>query len=563
MKKELISILFTFSTLCAQAQVILPTEWDSYVKSENNHFITDTFRTQTFKENISDNWAYTSEGDASLHSMGLRIQLGTNIHFDKTPLSGYKDVYYKIYYALENLVVGENINMAFLREGKTENVVLCKVNNTISYEDHDIAISRNPEKISFFVLPPASKTKNGVYYLKSIYAFGDIQKHSLFQGDGSWNNSAAWSHLPPARRRDALIKGDVYIDTDVQCNNISIDNGSLQIKKASSLHVNNMYLYNNTMLSSSGDLELKGTLTFTHNFSEKGKWFFISFPFDVYRDGIDAKFILKDDTTNDSGDYLYAQEYDGEKRSSSKGTEQGWSVIPQSAGLDGSPVFEKNKGYLIAIDEQASNKTIFFSSKAGDISSDFGAKGTISIDVPIYNNGDESHNGWVLCGNPLPAPLHISQLNNPMLDGYVYSYDGEKYTAISFNKDYAIPPFSAFFLKAKQSVDINVNSSQITETTRSLPANIPFSFRSGEPKSSNIESSKDELSFFVKDKILYIENSSVNGHVRVFDIKGRIVYSGQISKGGSKTIPLSNFSGIYVLELNNLNCHKTFKFLCK
>ena len=123
----------------------------------------------------------------------------------------------------------------------------------------------------------------------SVFAYGDIPSYSLFSGIGNWNDTTLWSHLPPLRHRNALIKGNVSITTDTYCKDIAIHSGSLEINPGSLFILQNLDLYENkASLHSGGTILLSGRITFHKTFEEPGKWYFISFPFDVYPPGIDS-----------------------------------------------------------------------------------------------------------------------------------------------------------------------------------------------------------------------------------------------------------------------------------
>ena len=151
-------------------------------------------------------------------------------------------------------------------------------------------------------------------------------------------------------------------------------------------------------------------------------------------------FQLGDDKSDTNGNYFYVQTYNGEKRANSQSPSNNWEVIPQTIINTSQPIFKKNKGYLIAIDASADRQNLRFSSKAGDIPIDFGKNGQASIPVSINNQSqNQNHNGWYLCGNPLPAPLSLSQIeSNSALDGYIYIYDGSTYQPYVIGSDFAI-----------------------------------------------------------------------------------------------------------------------------
>ena len=86
----------------------------------------------------------------------------------------------------------------------------------------------------------------------SVFAYGDIPSYSLFSGIGNWNDTTLWSHLPPLRHRNALIKGNVNITTDTYCKDIAIHSGSLEINPGSLFILQNLDLYENKASLHSG-----------------------------------------------------------------------------------------------------------------------------------------------------------------------------------------------------------------------------------------------------------------------------------------------------------------------
>lgn len=209
-----------------------------------------------------------------------------------------------------------------------------------------------------------------------------IPSYSLFTGSSDWNNEDRWSHLPAYRHRNALINGTISVNTNISCKDIFIGDGSIRISPTGNLSANNLTIYSgdnalasSSTLRSSGTINIAGKITVEKTFAQKGKWYFISFPFDVFASGIDPDFQLGDDKSDTNGNYFYVQTYNGEKRANSQSPSNNWEVIPQTIINTSQPIFKKNKGYLIAIDASADRQNLRFSSKAGDIPTDFGKTG--------------------------------------------------------------------------------------------------------------------------------------------------------------------------------------------
>ena len=399
----------------------------------------------------------------------------------------------------------------------------------------------------------------------SVFAYGDIPSYSLFSGIGNWNDTTLWSHLPPLRHRNALIKGNVSITTDTYCKDIAIHSGSLEINPGSLFILQNLDLYENkASLHSGGTILLSGRITFHKTFEEPGKWYFISFPFDVYPPGIDLHFEQKDATPNDGGNYFYVQSYNGDKRASSNQSAGNWEVVPIRP--DNVPLFEKNKGYLIALDEKTTNRTLSFSSRPGDIPENFANIGAIAIPLNSdSSSGNQENHGWYLCGNPFPALLPLTQIEkNKALDGNIYVYDGNGYKTYSLNSNYALPPFAAFFVKASSPTELKISSNSTpTKAINIIPTNFPMSKSITEPhpdkQSTEIKSpNAEDFHFFIKDGQLHLKNIPEAGYIKVFNTMGYCMLQKRIRQG-SQMIPITILSGIYILQIHSANYQKNIK----
>lgn len=410
-----------------------------------------------------------------------------------------------------------------------------------------LTIGSNP---SSFAITTNKKvnTQNGYYMTDSVFAYGDIPSYSLFSGIGNWNDTTLWSHLPPLRHRNALIKGNVSITTDTYCKDIAIHSGSLEINPGSLFILQNLDLYENkASLHSGGTILLSGRITFHKTFEEPGKWYFISFPFDVYPPGIDLHFEQKDATPNDGGNYFYVQSYNGDKRASSNQSAGNWEVVPIRP--DNVPLFEKNKGYLIALDEKTTNRTLSFSSRPGDIPENFANIGAIAIPLNSdSSSGNQENHGWYLCGNPFPALLPLTQIEkNKALDGNIYVYDGNGYKTYSLNSNYALPPFAAFFVKASTETIINISSqSSSTQPIQTIQTDLPINIKFSEPYTNdqNTDTNNPTISdfhFFIKGRELQLHNIPQAGWIRIYDTFGKTIYTRNIQTGTSFfTLPKKN-----------------------
>lgn len=560
----LAKILFFGAVYPLQAQVSNPSSWESFVNSNENMLVSDTFRLQTFGKSIWDNWIFSLNGNSSViqDKFTMKIPVGSGTTFQPFALSDYNEIKIVVHAAGLELAPKENLLFGVYREGADEKLVgyeSTSEKDFLAYKD--FIIGKNPNSLSILTLK-ASSSKGGYYMTDSVYAYGNIPSYSLFSGIGNWNDTTLWSHLPPLRHRNALIKGDASITTDTYCKDVAINSGSLIINPDTRFILNNLDLYeSNASIYSEGAILLSDCITLHKTFEESGKWYFISFPFDVYPSGIDPRFKQKDATPNDGGNYFYVQSYNGDKRASDNQSSGNWEVTPVRP--DNAPLFEKNKGYLIALDGKATIRTLSFSSQPGDIPEDFANTGVITI--PLGTNmtsGNQENYGWYLCGNPLPAPLVLSQIEkNIALDGNIYVYDGNGYKTYSLNSNYALPPFAAFFVKASSQTELKVSSdSTPTKATSIIRTNFPVNKSIAGPysdkQSTGIKSPiAEDFHFFIKDGQLHLQNIPEAGYVRIINMMGHCVLQKRIRQG-AQVVPVANVSGMYILQIHSANYQK-------
>lgn len=566
-------ILVTVLTLTSvpqliQAQEPAPTNWDNFINSTGNPIVSDTFRMQTFAGKETDNWKFELSGGAEvIDKSTLKLPLGSKAVFEPYILDKYTNISICIYTGGFNLVKDENLIFEFYRQEKTErgNAFAPSSNNS-SYEFKQKLIPNNPSSINIETPSPSPNTLNGYYRVDSTYAFGNIPQYSLFTGTGNWNDTIRWSHLPPLRHRKALINGEVTSHTNIQCEHVVVNNGNVHISFGTTFRTNNLILYSdNSTLSSEGTLVINNQLIIQKTFTEKGKWYFISFPFDVYADNIASPFVQKDATPNNGGNFFYVQTYNGEKRATSNKASGNWEVLPIRSG--NTPVFEKNKGYLVALDEKATTLTLSFSSKPGDIPSDFAKNGSISIPASSSNAGTRKENlGWCLCGNPFPGPLKLSELENTStLDGYIYIFQNGSYKAYPIDSDYAIPPYSAFFVKSSGQAEIKITHKQSLKSFELIQPSSLSALQRSEPKTKEATSivtvsNVSQTHFAVNNQTLTLDNIPCQGYIEIFNITGNRVLK-QTCQQGNLIIPLSLKPGVYLIKLNTPIKQETKKFI--
>lgn len=581
MKKKPLPALFPF--LCtlglllvapiSRAQIPAPADWANFVKSSANPMVRDTFRLQTFSGLPTDNWRYTAEGSASLFnaaevgianqggSYSLKIEPGGVLSFASAATPWHTDIQIHFRYAAYDLMKGENLLLSTLRpQNSLTDYPIGEVPSNhytlsypLAYAKNHVQIGGDPTSLSLRVATVAS-TAGGFYTLDSVYAQGMAPRYSFFSGTGGWETSACWSHGVPGAGRDALVQGKLVIEDTSYGRELALGNGSIEIKNGARFYLQQLSLHTSAIsknqsaidgyLYSEGEFHLAGTLSLQKKFPEAGQWYFISFPFDVYPEHIDGAFEWKGDEPNGGGNYFYVRRYNSRKRAESQRPTDNWEVIAPGSLKPGHPLFEKNRGYLIALDAKSTRTELSFSSRPGDIPTDFGHKGVLSL--PFYtadkaNKEAENHEGWCLCGNPFPAPLSLSLFpSDPSFLPYVYVYDGESYHPYPIGSDYVLPPYSAFFLKAKAETRLTLTQQAVT--TKVQPA-IPF-----EPQLQSVRIEPEQineattsvlptadLSFpvdFTGEGIILRQMPS-EGEIEVVSMTGKLLYTTSFGPGTS------------------------------
>ena len=382
----------------------------------------------------------------------------------------------------------------------------------------------------------ASTSANVFYALDSVYSYGEIPAYSLFTGSGLWSDNERWSHLPVERHREALVKGDVTVDTPITCRSLHLHDSQLRFAE-------------------SGSLQIEDALFVYYTFPQKGEWYFISFPFDVYITDMDADVELKDDTFNGGGNYFYLCRYNGMQRAEQQTASGNWEVISSSALSPSKPLFEKNKGYLIALDGEADKQTLRFGVKGKLLPADFGRKGTIPVKVASsVSASDDGDYGWQLCGNPFPFGLQLSDIApNPDLDGNIYLYEKSGYKAYPIGGPYTIPPYSAFFVKASKDTELVINAGEQKLMFKSLSPSSLSRFTKSEPLAMQQTvgiSLENNSSPYCRlgEGILSVHNMPVRGNVYIHDLSGRLVRMVKVPAGNSSMV-LSLSCGTYAVTI--------------
>lgn len=585
MKKKPFPPLFPFLCITgllltaptAPAQIPAPDGWASFVKSSANPTIRDTFRLQTFSGLPTDTWAYATEGPVSLFNAAdagianqagpysLKMEPGGTLRFDSAPSAWHTDIQIHFRYAAYDLMKGENLLLSTRRpQNSLTDYPICEIPSNhytlsypLAYAKNHVQIGGDPTSLTLRVAT-ATPTAGGFYALDSVYAHGMACRYSLFSGTGGWETSACWSHGVPGAGRDALVQGELRIESSSCGRELTLGNGSVEIKNGARLYLQQFSLYTSAIsknrsaadsyLYSEGEFQLDGAFTLKKNFPATAQWYFISFPFDVYPEHIDRSFEWKGDEPNAGGNYFYVRRYNSRKRAESQRPTDNWEVIEPGSLKPSHPLFEKNTGYLIALDAKSSRTELSFSSRPGDIPTDFGHKGVLSLAfyaADKANKEGENHEGWCLCGNPFPAPLSLSLFpSDPSLLPYVYVYDGEHYQPYPIGSDYVLPPYSAFFLKIK--AETRLTFTQQAVTTKVQPE-IPF-----EPRLKSVQIEPERTNqvttsvFPIADLSPSIELTGEGIKLRHMPSKGKIE---MVSLAGKRLYTTSFTPGTSVIRL--------------
>lgn len=545
----LLASLLGHSPLMAQS-------WSDLVNNnKQNIIVRDTFLRQTFQNEVTDNWNYTiakGEGEVidtnTLSSIegnygkkAIKLLANSELkfeHFDRTPFDS-TFIHVHTYAQLK-----QREDTVFVRMYKTTENELVALLKTSTSKFWGTNISQAP---GFDIV---TKKLQNYFLMDTALAYGCNRLYTLFTGKGSWSDATHWSHKAARRNQKALISGALTVDQDAHCVSAEVDNGSLQIAKGKSLRCNTLTLHDKSGGSSSfineGTLDLTQQLVVEKTFEQKGKWYFFSLPFDVY----DVEgFTLKDDTEKGAGNYFYLQTYDSQQRATSG---KGWKVVKTTDIPEGQPLIRKHQGYLIALDNSASKTTLHFIATADKLDEEFGRGGTLTIQAS--NSGSDANKGWTLCGNPLPSPLHLSEIKGKeALDGYVYVYNAGRYQAYSLNSNYAIAPYSAFFVKANEDATLaaaphtkEVATGQLLSSEAVVLPSDPQLL----PTSNAQVSAAESVQILPEKNAVRIEQLPEAGTAQWLRANGQIVQTVSVAAGSSVLPYPTGSAGIYLLRLN-------------
>lgn len=451
----------SYSPISAQSEWFSPQQWESLIQDpQKNPIIRDTVLYQSFDSDnpLSINYSVSGQYDffypkeesiqGASDSRAIRLYPGSTLTIDTLIYPALKMAEIHIPFAFQHVNKEEDIYFTtYFYSGATESDArpYTVMSNDCSRYFRQVYVGRqcfyrgrraDPYRLQIEVSKPASAS-NGYYCIDSLFLVGNIEQYSLLQQSGTWHDHALWSHDYPSLRRVALIDADVQINQAAECLHLINNQKGIQIQPGGNLRAQQMSTF--------------------HTFEEKGKWYFVSFPHDVYPEGIDSRFQLGDastKTTEPVNNILYILTYDGKRRADNNQTSGNWKVISTDEVVPGEVLLQRGKGYLIAIDETAAYQTLTFSSPEHQ-QIHLTDNASVGIEAQLLQSGSEAHNGWILCGNPYPSALSLQEiLPNPALDGNIYIYNGTDYDSYPIGSNYKIPASSAFFIKANQDTNL-------------------------------------------------------------------------------------------------------------
>lgn len=545
------------SPISAQSEWFFPQQWESLVQDpQKNPIIRDTVLYQSFDSDnpLSINYSVSGQYDffypqeegilGASDSRAIRLYPGSTLTIDPILYSALQQVELHIPFAVQQVSKGDDLyfTTSFNSGGDEVNRRPCILpeKNCTYYFRQVISESKrclfiagkyDPYKVQIEVKKETT-SGNGYYCIDSLFLVGNIEQYSLLQQSGTWHDHALWSHDYPSLRRVALIDADTQINQAAECLHLINNQKEIQIQPGGSLRTQQ--------------------ITTFHTFEEKGKWYFVSFPHDVYPEGIDSRFQLGDastKTTEPVNNILYILTYDGKRRADNNQTSGNWKVISTDEVVPGEVLLQRGKGYLIAIDETAAYQTLTFSSpKHQQIRLTDSA--SVGIEAQLLQSGSEAHNGWILCGNPYPSALSLQEiLPNPALDGNIYIYNGTDYDSYPIGSNYKIPGGSAFFIKANQDTNLAFQKKD-DDASSTVLRQMTLPYQGKEPENLSLtQTAKPDQHFhyaILNGKIRITTTSS--GELTLYNALGIKIKHCHLTKG-EREYALPQQPGIYFLHL--------------
>ena len=544
------------SPISAQSEWFSPQQWESLVQDpQKNPIIRDTVLYQSFDSDnpLSINYSVSGQYDffypqeegilGASDSRAIRLYPGSTLTIDTLIYPALKMAEIHIPFAFQHVNKEEDIYFTtYFYSGATESDArpYTVMSNDCSRYFRQVYAGRqcfyrgrrsNPYQLQIKVTKPASAS-NGYYCIDSLFLVGNIELYSLLQQSGTWHDHALWSHDYPSLRRVALIDADVQINQAAECLHLINNQKEIQIQPG-------------------GNLRTQQITTF-HTFEEKGKWYFVSFPHDVYPEGIDSRFQLGDAstmTTEPVNNILYILTYDGKSRADNNQTRGNWKVISPDDVVPGEVLLQRGKGYLIAIDETAAYQTLTFSSpKHQQIR--LTDNTSVGIEAQLLQSGSEAHNGWILCGNPYPSALSLQEiLPNPALDGNIYIYNGTDYDSYPIGSNYKIPAGSAFFIKANHDTNLAFQKKD-DDASSTVLRQMTLPYQGKEPENLSLtQTAKPDQHFhyaILNGKIRI--TTTFSGELTLYNALGIKIKHCHLTKG-EREYALPQQPGIYFLHI--------------
>lgn len=545
------------SPISAQSEWFSPQQWESLVQDpQKNPIIRDTVLYQSFDSDnpLSVNYTVSGQYDffypkeesiqGASDSRAIRLYPGSTLTIDPILYSALQQVELHIPFAVQQVSKGDDLyfTTSFNSGGDEVNRRPCILpeKNCTYYFRQVISESKrclfiagkyDPYKVQIEVKKETT-SGNGYYCIDSLFLVGNIERYSLLQQSGDWHDHALWSHDYPSLRRVALIDADVQINQATECLHLINNQKEIQIRPE-------------------GNLRTQQMTTF-HTFEEKGKWYFVSFPHDVYPEGIDSRFQLGDastKTTEPVNNILYILTYDGKRRADNNQTSGNWKVISTDEVVPGEVLLQKGKGYLIAIDETAAYQTLTFSSPEHQ-QIRLTDSASVGIEAQLLQSGSEAHNGWILCGNPYPSALSLQEiLPNPALDGNIYIYNGTDYDSYPIGSNYKIPAGSAFFIKANHNTNLAFQKKD-DEASSTVLRQMTLPYQGKEPENLSLTQTAKAAQHFhyaiINGKIRITTTSP--GELTLYNALGIKIKHCHLTKG-EREYALPQQPGIYFLHI--------------
>lgn len=543
-----------FLSAQAEAQVDNPENWGKFIHSEENALVCDTFRYQSFDPQNTKGWEYhTSSEESRIMDIShlkirnatgryaLKLYPGESVEFEPYELGIYQDVIIYCPFAMRNINKDERFMVSATVPGgknKVDQVYsIVPEDGFDSYFNEIVWANADSTHKEFSSIRAGygcsditikiGGTKRGddsYYLLDHICAYGMIPAYSLFTGSGSWTDDERWSHQPALRHRNALINGEVLVGDSLHCDSIQMYEGEIRF-------------------SEEGKLTTR-SLTIHKTFPEKGVWYFVSFPFDVYRQNISPEFQQGDEYTMTGGNYFYVKTYNGKNRANGK--TGNWETVPIASA--GEILFKRGAGYLIALDAQATEQMLSFTSPSKTM---LEYKPTVTLSIPgeHLQGAKEEDNGWCLCGNPLPGSLKLSDIEAEGTDGNIYVYENETYRPYAIGGKEELPKGCAFFVKVSGDAKLYIHSSG-NAATQKIRTTAMLRSSGAEPKEempTGMEGITTE-SYRLADDHLFIPASERQRTVSVYDFFGRLRFRKDLPlEAHSQRIPVQ--SGLYIINV--------------